>query len=380
MPQNRIWELIARKLSGEANENELAELETLLREDPELHYPLQAIADLWHQPLPPSTPDAHRAYDAHLKRMQDMGMEDINNNGVADGTIPSSNPRRKIFLSLTGILGLLALSFWLYSVFSPGHRPPVNKTVADKSEITTRNGSRTKLQLPDGSQVWMNSGSKLVYDKSFGNNLREVTLAGEAFFDVVKNPNLAFVIHTSTIDIRVLGTAFNVKSFPGEKNTETSLIRGSIEVTFHNRPSVKIILKPNEKLVTANEDTIGQLQRKLIAENKAKAALDKTAHVEPNEPMVMMSHLTYQPKDSTILETSWMENKLMFRSERFDELAVQMERWYGVNIRFTNEGLKSKKLTGIFENETIQQALAALHLITPFNYRISKTDVLITPR
>ena len=106
------------------------------------------------------------------------------------------------------------------------------------------------------------------YDSLYGNNLREVTLSGEAYFDVVKNPKKPFIIHTGKINIKVLGTIFNVKSYPGEKTIETSLIKGSIEVSFPSTPSKKIILKPNQKLVinkTENNPTATLNQVNIIA-------------------------------------------------------------------------------------------------------------------
>ena len=78
-------------------------------------------------------------------------------------------------------------------------------------------------------------------------------LTGEGFFDVTKNKGKPFIINTSSIKIKVLGTAFNVKAYPEDKQTETSLIRGSIEVTIRNRPNDKIILTPSEKLVVEND-------------------------------------------------------------------------------------------------------------------------------
>jgi len=94
----------------------------------------------------------------------------------------------------------------------------------------------------------------------------------------------------------------------------------------------------------------------------------------------MVSHLTYEPRDSTVIETSWMDNKLIFRSETFEDLAVKMERWYGVNIHFADDDIKPKKLNGTFENETIQQALKALQLITPFTYKMNKNEIIISSK
>jgi len=377
MSNNTIWQLIAKKLAGEATPQELAELETLLRDNPDMHYPIQTVADLWHHATP-DTENAHSAFAAHAERMKQLGTT----LDIPAETVPAHSKRKYLVLSLVLLL-LCLLGYQYRSIIFTGtdEKLAAERMLAsatDKSEISTRYGSRTKLLLPDSTQVWLNSGSKLSYDKTYGNGTREVSLSGEAYFDVVKNPAHPFIIHTGSINIKVLGTAFNVKSFPNEKNTETSLIRGSIEVTFKNRPSEKIILKPNEKLVTANDELVkDSTQQKILAE---KTALLPSKSQGRQEPLVLVSHLTYEPHDSTIVETSWMDNKLIFRSETFDELAIKMERWYGISIRFTDEDIKPRRLTGVFENESLQQALKALQLITPFTYKMNKSEVIISSK
>ncbi|MEO6316041.1 MAG: FecR domain-containing protein [Chitinophagaceae bacterium] len=372
MPNTKIWALIAKKLSGEASIEELGELERLLKANPEMHYPMQTVADLWHH-ASPETEEGQLAFARHTDRLKNMGV-DFPTAAVPGytGDVPS---KRKKYLAILVVIALAGIGYFSWPQLFPSKASA--KTLADKSEISTKYGSRTKLQLPDGSQVWLNSGSKLSYDKSYGNGLREVALSGEAYFDVVKNPAQPFIIHTTSIDIKVLGTAFNVKSFPGEKNTETSLIRGSIEVTIRNQPTKKIILQPNEKLITANEDAVLPVAT-INPANTSNPVIPKDA--APQEPMVQVSHLTYEPRDSTVVETSWMDNKLIFRSETFEDLSVKMERWYGVTIRFADDAIKPKKLNGTFENESIQQALQALQLITPFSYKINKTEILIASK
>ncbi len=378
MSKNKIWELIANKLSGEATIEELRELENLLRANPEMHYPMQTVADLWHHATP-DTEDAHQAFDRHADRMKELGMN-IEPEPEQPFSTPFPSSRKKYAALSFALIALLTIGYFTYPLFFPAVKLQA-KTIADKSEVSTKYGSRTKLQLPDGTQVWLNSGSKLSYDKSYGNGLREVSLSGEAYFDVVKNPALPFVIHTTSIDIKVLGTAFNVKSFPGEKNTETSLIRGSIEVSFRNKRTGKIILKPNEKLITANEDTLKETTAINTTSDKIKSSTTtNTKEADKQEPIVMVSHLTYAPADSTVIETSWMDNKLIFRSETFEDLAIKMERWYGVNIRFADESIKPKKLNGNFKNETVQEALKALQLITPFSYKMNKDEIVIASK
>ena len=126
---------------------------------------------------------------------------------------------------------------------------PLAATGVKMNHVSTQPGSKTKLQLSDGTQVWLHSNSKLVYnDQSFGKTNREVTLYGEAFFDVVKNARVPFIIHTGQVNITVKGTAFNVKAYPTDKAIETTLLRGLIEITTLQDPDRKILLKPNEKI------------------------------------------------------------------------------------------------------------------------------------
>jgi transmembrane sensor len=380
MSKEKIWELIAKKLAGEASLSELKELEDMMRKEPDMHYPLQTISDLWHH-KPIDEEDPYEAFDRHMARLGQMGIafgEVARNKEESFEELFGNNqppPLKKRILRyslITLLVGFILFAGYHFSFPSKSPTIELAQVIpnADKSEVSTKYGSKTKLVLPDGTQVWLNSGSRLTYDKNYGNSLREVVLSGEAYFDVVKNPNLPFVIHASKINIKVLGTAFNVRSYPEEKNIETSLVRGSIEVTFRDRPSEKIILKPNEKLVIANEEVIPNVAR-------APKSITGPGSIMP-EPIVAISHLTYQPQDSTVVETSWMEGKLIFRSESFEELSVRMERWFGISIRFANNEFKDKKFTGIFENESIEQALTALQLTADFKYTINKKEVYIT--
>ncbi|MDQ6610580.1 MAG: FecR family protein, partial [Bacteroidota bacterium] len=227
------------------------------------------------------------------------------------------------------------------------------------AEVFTRPGSRTKLILPDGSEVWLNAGSRLTYQQPFGDATRSVNLIGEAFFDVVKS-NKPFIIYTGGVQIKVLGTAFNVRSYPNEKKIETSLVRGRVEVTLDKSPEKKYILKPNEKLTLNTDDEI-------VGNN----------HKKLPPPLAVVSNLRYLDS-TTIAETSWVENKLVFVDESFDDIAKRMERWYGVTIIFKNDKVKNERLTGVFEKETVWQALEALQLTTSFHFSLRDDTIIIT--
>jgi transmembrane sensor len=360
MNNKRIWELIGRKLAGEASAEELQELDMLLRAQPDLHFPAEAISDIWK--MIPDAAEKQEGEDAHARliaRMQEKG--------IPIG-LPAEEPPTTIFqleeeknrpwrfyLAAAVLLGVLIMAgtWW----WKPTGKPASSLAL---SEVATRNGSRTSIHLPDGSQVWLNAGSKLTYSKDFGNSNREVHLSGEAFFEVAKSADNPFIIHTDRMDVKVLGTRFNIKAYPGDNVTEAALIQGSIEASLNSRPGEKIILKPSEKILITDET-------------------DALHSVKSGEPVMAVRHLTYyEEKEGAIVETSWMENKLVFRDESFVLLAARMERWYGVSIKFADKSTEELRFTGVFAQENIQQALKALQMTAAFNYSIHGNNIIIT--
>ena len=369
MQKDRVWHLVSKKLAGEATAAELTELEELLRQHPEMHYAIQHVQDLWKfTPCPPPKQKTHSrntSVRCSAKASTSSGFKPTASTDTFQASQQPDAPKRhRLGKRIALAAAVFAAIFTGIFIFLDRAQPaPAKQETANLSEISTRNGSRSRINLPDGSVVWLNAGSKLVYDKNFDSHLREVTLTGEAYFDVVKNPSKPFIIHAGKMDIKVLGTLFNVKSYPNEELTEASLIRGSIEVTIRDQPSKKIILKPNEKIIVSNEPA---------------SVNDKASPAERNDPVVAITHLSYEPKDSTIIETSWVENKLIFMDESFKDMAVKLERWYGVLIRFDNEQVQQMRFTGSFiRNESIHQAMAALKITGNFNYTINENIVRI---
>jgi ferric-dicitrate binding protein FerR (iron transport regulator) len=222
--------------------------------------------------------------------------------------------------------------------------------------------------LPDGSQVWLNAGSNLDYNNStFNNELREVSLNGEAYFDVAKNPDKPFIIHTNKMDIKVLGTVFNVRSYSNEKIAEASLIKGSIEVTLKDRKDQKIVLKPNEKISVANEVSKIEPKQKFIPTKTNTSPI----------PQIVIKELKPNPTYNIIGEIAWTQNKLYFEDESFEDIGLRMERWFGKKVTIANESLKNVHYTGNFENETLEEVLLYLKLSRTFNFRLGNDNVVI---
>jgi transmembrane sensor len=374
MSADRIWELIARKLAEEASDEELLELDLLLRSHPGIHVSIQTISDVWQQKSVADEEELAAYYEEHKERMEQKGvLIDLPTGNNSETTeyllegVQTINRKKYMWAAAAGIM--LLLGAWGFFSWSKRSEIPViaNAGTNTSGEISTRYGSRTKMQLPDGTHVWLNAGSKISYNEEYGSSIREVSLTGEAYFDVVRNPAKPFIIHTATIDVKVLGTQFNVRSYPADKTTETSLIHGSVEIVVKKRPNEKFILKPNEKLVVLNEEMVDSV------------ALKVQHRALPKDPLIAIRKLTYQQGDTSAIETAWTKDKLSFKDEPFSELAVKMERWYDVQFEFSNKRLEDVFITGSLQNETLLQALEALRFCTntQFSYTIRNNKVII---
>jgi len=367
MLNEEIWNLIAKKLSGEANSDELLALEKALRLDPDLHYSLQAIQDIWASN--PGLPNdfVEKAFANHEDRLRSVFSDypDAGSPSAPPDPFPEKNSKRRM-RPLLVLAGLFIVFLGTYYAVQPRPESAEAARKAEKkpSEVSTQYGTRTKLLLPDGTSVWLNSGSRLTYDSSYGEVTREVSLTGEAFFDVAKNKQIPFVIHTGKINIKVLGTAFNVKSYPGDRTIETSLIQGRIEVEFQDHSQSSVILHPNQKLVVENNPGETGHPAKITADQPVKSA-------------VSINPVSHFGPDSLITETAWVDNLLVFQDESFSDLAKKMERWYGTHMVIEDQSLDTLHFTGSFEKENIRQALTALQLLSKFNFTIQNGEVHI---
>ena len=367
--QENFWVLFSKKLSNEATTSELKELENLIKDHPEWQYAIQNLEDLWkHQPAKDNS-DEDDAYMLHIHRMKELG---VPFGEMTDSVMPAKSKKRRILWYSAAVAAMLIAGFFLIGSFYAKNKNSQTPIAREVNEISTRPGSKSKVELPDGSIVWLNAGSKLTYNKDFGKEKREVTLAGEGFFDVTKNNEMPFIISTASINIKVLGTTFNVKAYNEDKQTETSLLHGSIEVTIKNRPNDKIILSPSEKLVVENSiTTLGLNDIK-----KSKENITRTTIKDINT-LVSINKLKYNPEDSTVAESQWINNKLIFRDEAFSDLAIQMERWFNVSIEIKNEKVAKERLNGTLESVSITQVLEALQVSTPFRYEKAGNKVII---
>ena len=380
---NRLWVLMSRLLSGEASPPEAEELQQLLEQSPEKQYLLD-ILHSYFTVLPADTtlPGlADTDLETRFRKIVDPRMQDGLSLGFtggeerADHYSPLSSaqksktrilplPFRKI-AGYAGVAAAVLLAWGLYTIHPGAATPPKQ---GRGGEILSKAGARTKLVLPDGTQVWLNSSSRLTYTHPFDGPSREVELEGEAYFNVAKDIQRPFIVHTSAIDVKVLGTAFTVKSYPTDPTIETTLLTGVIEVSRQNNSGApKVILKPNEKLVFNKQTAAAPVPA------PAPGALNTASHTAP--PDIAVNSLSQNIPDSNKEETAWLYNRLVFNGDSFKELAEKMERWYNVKIFFRDQALFNYHFGGAFAKETVQEALNALQLTANFSYKIQGNEI-----
>lgn len=357
--KDRILELIAKKKTGNFTFKDITALNELQQKyefKVEDYAKIDTIFDLRY--FQKGTPD-HDLVEKRWNRFRSKLEE-------STSTVPASlySFNLKSPLKLAGaLLAAAALILVAFNVFLSNNSNFTKKL----NIVSTENGSKSKLQMPDGTVIWLNSGSTITYDDHYGIKNRKVNLIGEAYFDVKHDPKHPFTIHTKNLNLKVLGTAFNVRAYKEENSSEATLIRGSLEVSFPTRPSEKLILKPKEKI-----SVVHGLQKKETINQSNKATKKDPV------PLIYLSKIDSEVPINDIEEISWVENKLIFRERTFRELSMDLERWYNIKIEIKDSIMLDKKFTGTFKNETFIEAINALKETYLFDYNYNKKDNTVT--
>ncbi len=357
MSSYRIWQLSARKLTQDATLEELRELEQLLLANPELASQLEMHSHFFNS--------GHETPSAQDAEMQNAWMRQLQAMNEAAPDIFTAPDKKVVFRrikkkKLSWFAAVLAVVVLLISYAIVQRVPGKEQTTRHIGDITIKAGdSRHEVTLPDGTKATLNRNSYVVLGKGFGKTNRNLSLEGEVFFDVVHDEQMPFRVQAASILVKVLGTAFNVRSYKDEHLVQTSLIRGSVEITDKINKNFRIRLKPNEKVSIQVQD---------IFNNSTP---------EESEVLFKKESLHKEEVTGIIPETAWMQDKLMFNGEPLGEVAKKLEKWYKVSIVIDNPELKEERFTGVFDKETIGEALKALQITYPFHYTITGTTVTL---
>lgn len=350
---DRLWILLAKKSAGEASEAELEELGSLLSENSSTGYTNEILEKIWKVQLK-STPEP---------RLNEEVWEKINAVTNTNNSVVKPLFIRRRMLIAASLLVLFSVAGIL--TYQLAKQQPAGNMIARKQhQVSTQSGSKSRLVLPDGTQVWLNGNSELTYSNDhFGKENREVILTGEAFFDVIKDEKYPFIIHAGPVNITVKGTAFNVKAYPKEKSIETSLVRGLIEVSTDEAPDRKILLKPNEKII--------------IPLGNHTSGIEDSLQENSSQPESLFTITKLQTTVNGPPEIAWTKPQLIFDNEPLETLAPKMESWFNIRIHFKDREIQTKRFSGVIEKESLKETLEAMQLSGRFNYEIKENDLWI---
>ena len=356
--KNKITGLLEKILTNQAGREEKKKLFQLINQERDKDYIYAWLKEIWNEV-------EYENLDISSKTILDKIHNQIKDKkSLEHKPIKRKSKIRKIIQATLkyAAVCLIACGIEWVVLTQDIHFFEKNITELNYNEITVPMGSKSYIVLSDSTKVWLNAGTTFKYPSNFQKNSREVFLEGEAFFDVSKNKKKPFYVDVAEMDIKVLGTKFNVKAYTDENNIETTLEEGVIEVVglkSDTEEGKNLCLNPGQKLILTKEMTSQQ-----------------TA----GDPSVKIKNAKLITLQNTKLETAWTEGKLIFYKEPFEGVKVKLERWYGVTIDIQNPEILDYRFTGTFDEETLEQALEALKKAARFDYQIKKKHVTITKR
>lgn len=253
---------------------------------------------------------------------------------LADGTVVSLEPKKEKIVSKNGVISNVN-QVLVYDV-----KDLKGTTSEGDNTLIVPVGGIYAVNLSDGTKVWLNSKSTLRYPVEFSGSKRTVTLEGEAYFEVSKNPHSPFTVKTKSGNVTVLGTHFNVSSYTEDNAFITTLAEGKVKVSDFNKEKNGVILSPGQQ-----------------------------SQVNPKNGGVNVAEV-----DASIY-TAWKDGKFYFENEDLKSILTRMSRWYNFNVRFVNREAEQVKFTGIvLKEESLDRLLDIISKSSNIKYKITKVN------
>ncbi|MDH7461158.1 FecR domain-containing protein [Chitinophagaceae bacterium 26-R-25] len=307
----RLKFLLQKYLAGNCTQQELDEFWLLMSELSENDSVETELADLWNTE---AEPDA--ASNVDWNKLSAKLQHRIDEHKIDYLSVASNDKKRKRLWILTAAASAIIciiFSWWFTGKNSsqlantkPQHKAPVLQIV----------------NLPDGTVVTLNNGSKLDYAVAFNGKSRDVYLVGEAYFDVAHDAKKPFYVHTGNYSVKVLGTAFNVKAYPGDKAISVTVEKGKVQVEKSNSSKPLGVLSAGDQLIV-NEQSVQT----------------KVEKVDVHQ----------------VLE--WKDDLLVFDDISFEEASVIIGNYFGVELKFKDEALRNSRFTGDFRRSSLDDVL-----------------------
>ncbi|MCM0717162.1 FecR domain-containing protein [Parabacteroides sp. W1-Q-101] len=275
-----------------------------------------------------------------LRKLYDISIWQQEQTPVAKDKLSLGNKRwtlRSASFELAKVAAIFILAFTIVYSFLINE----DNDSAKMQTIFVPPGQRAELTLTDGTKVWLNAKTTFTFPDKFTANNRRVTLDGEGYFDVTKNPEKPFIVNTERYDIKVMGTEFNVTAYSGSSVFETSLLKGAVEV-FSPAKDTKVSLEPHMRTYEEN----GILKKDTI------------------------EHENY---------FLWKEGLICFYDEPVDKMIKKLQLYYDVKIDVQNKTLLNNRYSGKFRTkDSVEHVLKVLQLNNKFSYEKDNDRNLIT--
>lgn len=287
----------------------------------------EVLSDLWEN-FEPSTSGSYQSFEEFDKMLRPE----------SHGSLIVSPVWKKI-LRVAAIVAL-PLSIGC-AVYMYNEAATMQNHLQRNFVFSTKSGDCSEILLPDGTKVLLNSSSTLSYPANYGMNDRKVLLSGEAFLEVEKDSLRPFIVDTKDLQVKVLGTTFNMKAYDNSDLVETTLIEGSVEVMSKLKDRNTLLLKPNQKA------TLNKKNGRLWSET---------------------SEVTY--------EKAWIDGSLVFRSSSFQDVLQSLERYYGLEIEVKGQ-LPEETFTGHIREKNIWTVLRMLQNHYRFDFERNENTIYI---
>ena len=325
-------ELFIKYLQGKCCETEFQQFLDWIKEEAILNSDRGVIQEIWDEFEPEAGPDERIKYNRILDKIHHN--LNLNPNQFILHNKSLSSRVLSFMTNVAAILLLPVLSWQIYNFLSDKEKTPqkTNDVVVQASA-----GSMVNFELSDGTKVWLNHGSKLRYPNPFSEKYRKVFLTGEAYFVVAHNNEVPFVIETNKLEVKAVGTSFNVSAYPEDEEVEVALVEGKVILSERDTKQLIKAMNPSESI---------------------------NYNCRNNNYSVELG--------STNKYTAWKEGRLVFRNDSLAEIAKKLARWFNVDIEITDRRSRQFTYTATFTNETLAQVLDLMTIPTPVSYKLSK--------
>ena len=345
------WRLLARYLSGECSEEEIEKLHEWASSDPNNQELLEQTIKIWNA-LDLESQNWHIAA-ARLRLAHEAGLpariKELKPKGESralPGARNWSDRRNKFvghFFRMAAMVLIGVSLAYLYKIAVL--RSPQQETVEWK-QLLVANGKKATITLEDGTKITLDAGSVFKYPQKFTEKKREVFLQGEGYFEVSSLKDRApFVVHTNEAVVNVLGTEFNVRAWPQTDRVKVAVAEG--KVSFHAKEGSKeaVIILPGQLSI---------LKKNAVPSSPRQVDLNR--------------------------QLAWLKYEMVFEDAPLSEVLDQLERWYNLKFRFTDDSLQSLLLTTHIKNEPIAEILESISLVMNLKYERSGNTVVFSPK